>query len=129
MEAAFYTAEQKALLRRLLESGAVLLGDVVHARVGLNSPIYFDLREKLYSQPELLWSVGREFAEKICALSRPNLAPQCVVGIPDTATPLALAAALYSWQRKTHPEISYAMLRKEGKAYPGLPATYWVGRK
>jgi len=60
---------------------------------------------------------------------RENPVPQCVVGIPDTATPLALAAALYSWQNRTHPEIFYALLRKEGKTYPGLPTSYWIGKK
>ena len=27
------------------------------------------------------------------------------------------------------PEINYALLRKEGKTYPGLPASHWIGRK
>lgn len=129
MEPALYSEEQRVLLRQLLEAGAILFGDVIRARFGLNSPIYIDLREKLYSQPALLWNVGREFAKKICELTCDNPVPQCVVGIPDTATPLALATALYSWQRQTHPEIFYAMLRKEGKTYPGLPATHWIGMK
>jgi orotate phosphoribosyltransferase len=129
MEPGLYTEEQKVLLRELLEAGAILMGDVVRIRFGLHSPIYFDLREKLYFRPELLWNVGREFAKKICELAGDNPAPQCVVGIPDTASPLALATALYSWQRETHPQITYALLRKEGKTYPGLPTTHWIGRK
>jgi len=124
-----FTDPQRELLEELLRAGAVLIGDVVRARFGLQSPIYFDLREALYSRPELLWKVGREFAEKICELARANPVPQCVVGIPDTATPLALATALYSWQNRTLPEIFYALLRKEGKTYPGLPTSYWIGRK
>jgi orotate phosphoribosyltransferase len=124
-----FTMEQRQLLEELLNSGAVLIGEVVRERFGLKSPIYFDLREPLYSRPELLWRVAREFAEKICELARENPVPQCVVGIPDTATPLALAAAMYSWQNRTKPEISYALLRKEGKAYPGMPARYWIGKK
>ena len=127
-----FTDPQRELLEELLRAGAVLIGDVVRARFGLQSPIYFDLREALYSRPELLWKVGREFAEKICELARANPVPQCVVGIPDTATPLALATALYSWQNRKltgGPEIFYALLRKEGKTYPGLPTSYWVGKK
>lgn len=120
---------QRDLLEELLRAGAVLIGDVVRERFGLNSPIYFDLRETLYSRPELLWKVAREFVEKICELAGPNPVPQCVVGIPDTATPLALASALYSWQSRTRPEISYALLRKEGKTYPGMPTGYWIGKK
>jgi orotate phosphoribosyltransferase len=124
-----YSEEQKALLRELRKAGAILTGDVIRARFGLNSPIYIDLRENLYARPELLWQVGREFARKICELSRPNPVPQCVVGIPDTATPLALATAFYAWQERLDPPITYAMLRKEGKTYPGLPIRYWMGRR
>jgi orotate phosphoribosyltransferase len=58
-----------------------------------------------------------------------NPAAQCVVGIPDTGTPLALATALYAWHNRVRPEITYALLRKEGKAYPGLPASHWIGRR
>ncbi len=129
MENVRYSEEQKALLRELLQAGAILTGDVIRARFGLNSPIYIDLRENLYERPELLWQVGREFARKICELSRPNPVPQCVVGIPDTATPLAMATAFYAWQEKVSPSITYAMLRKEGKTYPGLPINFWIGKR
>jgi orotate phosphoribosyltransferase len=127
--AAAYTDEQKILLQDLFQSGAILIGDVVRTRFGLNSPIYFNLRENLYARPELLWRVGREFVSKIRELTRHKQVPQCIVGIPDTAAPLALAAALYAWQNQVRPEITYALLRKEGKAYPGLPLTYWIGKK
>jgi len=124
-----FTEQQRELLEELLRAGAVLIGDVVRERFGLNSPIYFDLRETLYNRPELLWSVAREFVERICELARPNPVPQCVAGIPDTATPLALATALYAWQESASPEIFYALLRKEGKSYPGMPPSYWIGKK
>ncbi|MCZ6492365.1 MAG: hypothetical protein O7A06_17760 [Acidobacteria bacterium] len=124
-----FTEQQKILLKELLRAGAVLTGDAVRARFGLNSPIYFDLRENLYARPSLLWKVGGEFARKISELTRNSQTPQCVVGVPDTATPLALAAALYAWKEQLRPSISYALLRKEGKQYPGMPATYWIGKK
>jgi len=124
-----FTEEQRRLLEELLRSGAVLIGEEIQARFGLRSPIYFDLREALYARPELLWKVGREFAHKIAELARDNPVPQCVVGIPDTATPLALATAFYAWQNQMQPEMTYALLRKEGKTYPGLPTRHWIGRK
>ena len=129
MQPALHGEEQRLLLRRLLENGAVLFGDVIHSRFGLHSPIYFDLRASLYSHPELLWSVGKQFAEKICELTRDDPKPQCAVGIPDTATPLALATALYSWQQGTRPAISYGLLRKEAKTYPGLAPSHWIGTR
>ena len=121
--------EQKTLLTELFHAGAVLIGEGIQARFGLRSPIYFNLRENLYARPELLWKIGREFVRKICELAPNHSLPQCVVGIPDTSTPLALATALYAWQNQVRPEITYALLRKEGKTYPGLPTTHWIGRK
>lgn len=124
-----YSERQQALLRDLFNAGAILFGDVIRSRFGLHSPIYIDLRECIYARPELLWQVGAEFAAKIRELSAANPVPQCVVGIPDTATPLALATAFYAWQEKFSPSITYAMLRKEAKVYPGLPAMHWIGRR
>ncbi len=129
MQSAPYTEEQKEFLRELLSAGAILTGGIIRERFGLNSPIYIDLRETVYAQPDLLWKVGREFAKKVCELSRSNPVPQIVVGIPDTATPLALATALYAWQNRVQPSITYAMLRKEGKTYPGRLTTYWIGSR
>lgn len=129
MQSGNYTEEQKELLRELLDSGAILTGSVIRERFGLNSPIYVDLRENLYARPELLWKVGREFANAIWEMSRLNPVGQYVVGIPDTATPLALATAFYAWQQRTRPPITYAMLRKEAKTYPGLPPRYWIGNR
>ena len=129
MKSVPFAAQQKNLLKELLRAGAVLTGDAVRARFGLHSPIYFDLRENLYARPDLLWKVGGEFARKISELTCNSQAPQCVVGVPDTATPLALAAALYAWKEQLRPAIFYALLRKEGKQYPGLPVTHWIGRK
>ncbi len=123
-----FNNEQQGLLRAFLESGAILTGNAVRQRCGLHSPIYIDLRQCIYNHPELLWSVGRQFASKIAELSRDSTLPQCVVGIPDTATPLALTTALYAWQNRVKPEIFFGMLRKEPKTYPGLPPSYWVGQ-
>lgn len=127
-----FTTEQGKLLRDLFAAGCVLVGDEIQARFGLRSPIYIDMRENLYAHPELLWRVGGEFARKICELAREDaaggqVAAQTVVGIPDTATPLALATALHAWQNHTRPEITFALLRKEGKRYPGREGSFWIG--
>ena len=122
-----YSNEDQSLLRDLLDAGAILIGGIIKQRFGLNSPVYVDLRESIYARPELLWRVGGAFAKKIVELSRNNSVPQAVVGIPDTATPLALTTALYAWQNRLEPKITFALLRREAKKYLGLPETHWIG--
>src|SRR3954469_3025821 len=114
-----YTEEQRQLLLELLDAGAILIGPIVRERFGLHSPIYIDLREQVYARPELLWAIGREFALAIANLCGRSAMPQYVIGIPDTATPLALATAFYAAQNNLQPPITYGMLRKEAKVYPG----------
>jgi len=125
-----FTEQQQSLLEELFLAGAVLVGDEIRERVGLNSPIYFNLREPVHRHPDLLWKVGREFTLKICELAGEKAPLQCVVGVPDTATPLAVATALYALQSRSRPQISFALLRKEAKTYPGLLPTNrmsWIG--
>lgn len=129
-----YSPDQLALLRDLYTAGCVLVGDEVQRRFGLRSPIYINMRENLYAQPELLWRVGGEFAWKIVELAGAAASeagracvPQTVVGIPDTATPLAMTTALFSWGNRTNPRITFALLRKEAKRYPGHEPNYWLG--
>jgi uridine monophosphate synthetase len=124
-----FTKQQEEVLEELFHAGAVLIGDEVRARFGLGSPIYFNLREPLLSCPSLLWKVGGEFARTIRELAGEAGPTQCVVGIPDTATPLAVATALYASRSGVLPEIVCAALRKEGKQYPGMPASSWIGPK
>jgi orotate phosphoribosyltransferase len=127
-----FTDQQQQLLEDLFRAGGVLVGAQVRARFGLNTPIYFNLREPLHARPDLLWRVGREFTAKIRELAGPQAGPQCVVGVPDTATPLAVATALYASQRKAAPDIACGLLRKEAKTYPGsLPTNRmrWIGPK
>jgi orotate phosphoribosyltransferase len=119
-----FTQNQQALLKELFLAGAVLIGDQVRARFGLNSPIYFNLREPLYRSPDLLWKVGREFTHKICELTAENPVPQCVVGCPDTATPLAVATVLYASQHVKRPKFSCAVLLKHSKQLSD-----WIGPK
>ncbi len=88
------TPKQKALLVELKRAKIVMFGKDIRSKYGLNSPIYLDLRENLYERADLIWQIGGEFAEKIRALTgRPQL-PQTVIGVPDTATPLALSTVL-----------------------------------
>lgn len=105
------------ILDAFWDRGLILLGDRVREEYGLNTPIFIDLRHGLYDDLDLLWSLGRAIHGKIVALAGDSGRPQQVVGIPDTATPLALAAALAS--RGSGRPLVYGQLRKQPAAYPG----------
>lgn len=105
------------LLESLWERGLILMGDRVRQEYGLNTPFFIDLRRKLYDDLALMDSLGLAIADKIAAFVAPTQVAQQVVGIPDTATPLALAAAMAS--RRGALPLSYGQLRKEPAQYPG----------
>lgn len=97
--------------------GLILLGDRVRQEYGLKTPIFIDLRHGLYDDLDLLHALGTALHREIFALAGDSARPQQIVGIPDTATPLALAAALAS--RDTTQPLAYGQLRKQRAAYPG----------
>ncbi len=105
------------LLDAFWERGLILLGDRVREEYALNTPIFIDLRHGLYDDLDLLHALGRRIHGKIVELARGSPRTQQVIGIPDTATPLALAAALAS--RGTQRPLYYGQLRKQPAAYPG----------
>lgn len=104
------------LLEALWDCGLILFGDRVREEYALNTPIFIDLRRKLHEDVGALEAVGAALHAKIARLADPN-APQQVIGIPDTATPLALAAAFAS--RNTDVPLAYGQLRKQPADYPG----------
>jgi len=115
-------------------AGLVLLGSQVREQYGLATPIFIDLRHRLYDDVALLERTGRALHAKIAALVSEPGPPQQVLGIPDTATPLALAAAMASLGSPT--PLLYSQLRKRPAAYPGgasgvsaFMGTYRPGRE
>jgi len=123
------TPKQKSLLVELKRAKIVMFGRDIRSKYGLNSPIYLDMRENLYERPDLIWQIGGEFAEKIRALTESPQLPQTVIGVPDTATPLALATVLYSWREETGPHMHYLLLRNKGKVYGSASPSYLIGKK
>lgn len=109
--------QQDRILDAFWERGLILLGDRVREEYALNTPIFIDLRHGLYDDLDLLHAVGQALHRKIFDLAGDSRRPQQIVGIPDTATPLALAAALAS--RGTGQPLAYGQLRKKPAAYPG----------
>lgn len=122
------TAAHKTLLIEFKRAEIFLFGEAIQNKFGLNSPIYLDLREKLYDRIDLLWSIGGQFFEKIMSLADEQ-SRQVVIGVPDTATPLSLSTVLYSWKQKSDSPMHYLLLRKEGKSYGSTPPSYVIGKK
>ena len=105
------------ILDAFWQRGLILLGERVREQYALNTPIFVDLRHSLYDDLDLLWQLGTALHGKIVELAAGSDKLQQVVGIPDTATPLALAAAFAS--RATPHPLAYGQLRKKPAAYPG----------
>jgi len=124
-----FTPKQKSLLIELKRAQIVMFGKDIRSKFGLNSPIYLDLRENLYERADLIWQIGGEFAEKIRSLTESPQLPQTVIGVPDTATPLALSTVLYSWRAETGPPMHYLLLRSKGKVYGSASPSYLIGKK
>ncbi len=104
------------LLEAFWEDELILFGDRVREEYALSTPIFIDLRHKLYERLETMSALGGALHRRIVELSEPGRRQQ-VVGIPDTATPLALATALAS--HKTAAPLAYGQLRKKPASYPG----------
>ncbi len=104
------------LLEAFWERGLVLFGERVKQEYALSTPIFIDLRHKLYDDLDTLAELGGALYRRIMELADES-APQQVIGIPDTATPIALAAALAS--RGAEKPLLYGQMRKKPASYPG----------
>ena len=115
------SSESDPLLEAFWEKRLILLGDEVRREYALKTPIFIDLRHRLYDDLTLLSRLGRALHRKLEAIVRSEGAgeprPQQVIGIPDTATPIALSMALVS--HTTPFKLSYGQIRKYPAHYPG----------
>ena len=109
------------LLERFWAKGLVLFGERVQQEYGLATPIFIDLRHKLYDDLTVLAALGQALHERLISIAAGEpgrgAEAQQVIGIPDTATPLALATALGS--QSTSSPVTYGQMRKKPAAYPG----------
>ncbi|XP_030374226.1 uridine 5'-monophosphate synthase [Scaptodrosophila lebanonensis] len=97
--------EMKALAVKLFEINAFKFGDF-KMKVGINSPVYFDLRV-IVSYPDVMQTVADLLVSHI---KEQQLSAKHVCGVPYTALPLA---TLVSLQQHT----PMLVRRKEAKAY------------
>lgn len=105
------------LLETFWECGVVLFGERVRSEYALNTPFFIDLRHRLHDNLEALEALGRALHAKIAELCAEDEGPQQIVGIPDTATPIALTTALAS--RGSSCPLLFGQLRKKPANYPG----------
>jgi uridine monophosphate synthetase len=114
-----FQGQPDPLLDALWERGLVLFGERVRQEYALHTPVFIDLRHKLYDDLDLLTQIGSALYDKLRSILSAESAttPQQVIGIPDTATPLALSLALES--QRTDLPLSYGQMRKQPAAYPG----------
>lgn len=114
-------SERDPLLDALWDKGLILLGERVQEEYALQTPIFIDLRHKLYDDIHLLRSVGAALHGKLVSIlnaeSNTDPVEQQVIGIPDTATPLALSMAFAA--QSTALPLIYSQMRKQPAAYPG----------
>ncbi|XP_030562108.1 uridine 5'-monophosphate synthase [Drosophila novamexicana] len=99
------TDEMKALAVKLFQINAFKFGDY-KMKVGINSPVYFDLRV-IVSYPDVMQTVSDLLVAHIKDL---QLSSKHVCGVPYTALPLA---TIVSVQQNT----PMLVRRKEAKAY------------
>ncbi|XP_075145503.1 rudimentary-like [Haematobia irritans] len=95
----------KALALKLFEINAFKFGDF-KMKVGINSPVYFDLRV-IVSYPEVMQTVSNLIQDYI---KEKNLNAKHVCGVPYTALPLATIVSVQQ-------NIPMLIRRKEAKSY------------
>jgi orotate phosphoribosyltransferase len=108
--------QRDPLLDLMWDRGLILFGDRVREEYALRTPVFIDLRRRLHEDLDALAQLGAALHQRLKA-SVDSSVPQQVIGIPDTATPIALAAAMAS--RGTSLPLAYGQLRKRPASYPG----------
>lgn len=98
-------AQRKELALKLFEINAFKFGEF-KMKVGINSPVYFDLRV-IVSYPEVMELVATILVEYI---KEEQLSARHVCGVPYTALPLATLVAV-------NQRMPMLVRRKEAKAY------------
>lgn len=118
--------EENQLLKEFKIENIIVVGPKTILQSGLSSPIYVDLRAKLYERPELLWALGKLIAEKIKEVGSPEK-KQKIIAVPDAASPMAVAASLYAKQ-KFDINMPIIILRKAPKEHGTQKDSMIIGK-
>lgn len=97
-------------------------------RSGIESRVYVHGRGELTANPDLLWRVGRKFAQAAAPLLRGYLHP-CFIGLPTAGTALASwASAVDKAEGITGRKACWFVMREQRKEGHGV-AKQWVADK
>ncbi len=114
------------MLREFKKENIIVVGPKTVLQSGLASPIYVDLRAKLYERPELLWALGKLIATKINEVGNPEK-KQKIIAVPDAANPMAVAASLYA-KEKFGINMPIIVLRKAPKEHGTQKDSMIIGK-
>lgn len=118
--------ETDELLGELKKEEIIVVGPLTRLQSGSSSPIYVDLRAKLYERPDILWEIGRLVALKIIKTGTPGK-KQKIIAIPDAANPLAVSASLYA-KIVLNVDIPIVVLRKVPKEHGTQQGSMIIGK-
>lgn len=119
---------QLQFLQSLIGAGCIKVGPLTKLKDGSDSPIYVDLRDKLWAHPPLLWELGSLFYNRITALADAMGTTGRIVicGIPEAANPLATATVLLADQNMAENFVLIA-LRHSPKEYGAGGKSFVIG--
>ncbi len=113
-------------LSRLLNEKIIIVGPKTQLKDGSWSPIYVDLRNKMWASQKLLSQFGVLFASLIEELipSR-GQGPHLICGIPEAANPLATATVIAGQEKDMN--VKLVALRQQQKAHGTGGQSYVIG--
>ncbi|MFH1207254.1 MAG: hypothetical protein V1668_01460 [Patescibacteria group bacterium] len=114
-------------LTRLFKEEIIIIGPKTKLKDSSLSPIYIDLRDRMWASYGLLPTFGRLFATLISELiPERHRFPHLVCGIPEAANPLATAAVIAG--QELGMDLQLVALRQQPKAHGTGSQSFVIGK-
>jgi len=125
----FDPTQNLAFLKTLRENELIKVGTLTKLKDGSMSPIYVDLRDKMWSIDGLLSEFGKLFLDKIVSMLPSDFEGRILVcGIPEAANPLATATVIAAHHENLNNWNLIALRHKPKEYGTGGGKTYAIGR-
>ncbi|XOU94365.1 MAG: orotate phosphoribosyltransferase [Candidatus Kerfeldbacteria bacterium] len=123
----FDITQHLEFLKILREDNLIKVGTLTKLKDGSMSPIYVDLRDKMWAIPGLLNGFGKLFMDKILSLIPKDHSGRVLIcGIPEAANPLGTATVMLAHESGWDWQL--IALRHQPKAYgSGDSKTFVIG--